>query len=82
VLDRTVQSVKAGRQAFSIPDSLSYHAQTHLWLTLPPVQCILGPLPSGIQKPEYEAGHVSPSGVEVKNSWSCSLCPTYVIVKW
>jgi hypothetical protein len=41
-----------------------------------------GYLPSGVKRPGREADHSPPSSAEVKNAWSYTSTPTYVLTTW
>jgi hypothetical protein len=46
------------------------------------IQWVPGPLSLGIKRPGREADHSPPSSAEVKNTWSYTSTPQYVLVAW
>jgi hypothetical protein len=48
--------------------------------TQPPIQWVTGTLSLGIKRPGREADHLAPSSAEVKNAWSYTSTPPYVLM--
>jgi hypothetical protein len=53
-----------------------------LELTQPPIQWASGALSLGVKRQVHEADHSPPSGAEVKNAWSYTSTPQYVLMEW
>jgi hypothetical protein len=59
--------------------SLSYRIHTVSGLIKPPNKCKRGCFSPGVKRPVHEADNSPPSSVEVKNAWSYSSTPPYVM---
>jgi hypothetical protein len=47
-----------------------------------PIQWVPGVLSLGVKRPRREADHSLPSSAEVKNAWSYTSTPQYVLMAW
>jgi hypothetical protein len=50
--------------------------------TQPPIQWISGVLSLGVKQPGHKADHSPPSSAQVKNVWSYTSTPQYVLMAW
>jgi len=50
--------------------------------TQPPIQWVPAILTPGAERPGREAGHLPPSGTEVKNAWRYTSTLQYVFMEW
>jgi hypothetical protein len=50
--------------------------------TLPPIQWVAGSLSLGVKWSRREADHPPPSSAEVKNAWSYTSTPQYILMAW
>jgi hypothetical protein len=50
--------------------------------TQPPISWLQGTISLGVKRPVSAADHSPPSSAEVKNAWSYTSIPQYVIVVW
>jgi len=53
-----------------------------LWHTHLPIQWVLGALSQGVKLPGREANHSTPSSADVKNAWSATSRPSYILIGW
>jgi hypothetical protein len=57
-------------------------SRTALGPTQPPIQWVPGALSLGVKRPGREADHSPPFSAEVKNEWSYTSTPQYVLTAW
>jgi hypothetical protein len=57
-------------------------SRTALRPTQPPIQWVPGAPSPGVKRPGREADRSPPSSAEVKNAWSYTSTPQYVLMAW
>jgi len=47
-----------------------------------PYPVVTGVISLGVEQPEHEADHSSPSRADSKNAWSYTSAPPYIFIAW
>jgi hypothetical protein len=66
--------------SFTTFDAL--HTRQALEPTQPPIRCVAGALSPWGKQSGREADHSPPSDAELKNLWSYTSAPSYVLTEW